>query len=199
MADISETIQQPLEEASKSKINALVAVFVAITATFVAICNVKDGNIVQAMAQAQANAVDAWSYYQAKSTKQGIAESARDQLLVQRDLTPNLTAEARALVDSKLAEYAGRVTHYEQEKAEIKKTAEGHQQEYDRLNFHDDQFDMAEATMSIAIALFGVTALTQKRSLLIVALVFAGLGAFLGLAGFLGLRVHPDFLARLLS
>jgi hypothetical protein len=199
MSDLAETVSESVENARGSRLNTVVAVAVALTATFTALCNVKDGNIVQAMAQAQANAVDAWSYYQAKSTKQSIAESARDQLLVQRDLTPNLTAEARALIDRKLEEYAGRVTHYEKEKAEIKKTAEGHQQEYDRLNFHDDQFDMAEATMSIAIALFGVTALTQKRSLLIVALVFAGLGAVLGLAGFLGLRIHPDFLARLLS
>jgi len=40
--------------------------FVAVAATFMALCNVKDGNIVQAMAQAQANSVDAWAYYQAK-------------------------------------------------------------------------------------------------------------------------------------
>ena len=64
---------------------------------------------------------------------------------------------------------------------------------------HDDQFDMAEALMSIAIALFGVTALTQRRALLVVAFVFAGFGALMGLAGFLGLHLHPDFLANLLS
>jgi hypothetical protein len=29
--------------------------------------------------------------------------------------------------------------------------------------------------------------------------VFAGLGGFLGLAAFVGLSIHPDFLARLLS
>ena len=75
----------------------------------------------------------------------------------------------------------------------IQKTAEGHQTEYDRLNFHDDQFDMAEALMSIAIALFGVTALTQRRWLLVTALVFAGLGALMGLAGFLGLEHPPRF------
>ena len=39
-----------------------------------AIDNVKDGNIGQAMAQAQAKSVDAWSYYQAKGVKQNLAE-----------------------------------------------------------------------------------------------------------------------------
>src|ERR1051325_9279563 len=84
MADISETIQQPLEAASKSRINALVALFVAITATFMAICNVKDGNIVQAMSQAQAHSIDAWSYFQAKSTKQALAENTLELLKLQK-------------------------------------------------------------------------------------------------------------------
>src|ERR1700760_447756 len=84
MSDINETIQESLEDAGKSKINAKVALFVAITATFMAICNVKDGNIVQAMDQAQAHSIDAWSYYQAKSTKQSNAENTLEILKVQR-------------------------------------------------------------------------------------------------------------------
>jgi hypothetical protein len=184
---------------TNGRINTIVAISVAVTATFTALCNVKDGNIVQAMAQEQAEAVDAWAYYQSKSTKENIAQSALDQLELERDLAPNASAEARALIEKKLVEYAARVKHYETDKAAIQKTAEGHRAQYDHLNFHDDQFDMAEALMSIAIALFGVTALTQKRALLVTAGVFAALGATLGLAGFLGLNLHPDFLAALLS
>ena len=58
---------------------------------------------------------------------------------------------------------------------------------------------MAEASTSIAIALFAVTALTQKRRLLYVSLVFAVFGLVPGTAGFLGLGLHPDFIARALS
>jgi hypothetical protein len=64
---------------------------------------------------------------------------------------------------------------------------------------HDDQFDMAEAMLSVAIALFGVTALTQKKWLLAVDGLFAGFGTLLGFAGFLGWNLHPDWLARLLG
>jgi hypothetical protein len=180
-------------------LNSAVAISVAITATFVALCNVKDGNIVQAMQQAQANAVDAWAYYQAKGTKLNIAEASLDALAIQRDTTPGLTPEARALLDRKIAEYRQKMAHYEQEKTDIKRSADGFQHEYDRLNTHDDQFDMAEATISIAIALLGIAALTQKRRLLYLAWGFAGFGVVLGLAGFFGLALHPDFLARLLS
>ena len=52
-----------------------IALLVALSATVVALCNVKDGNVVQAMAQAQAGAVDQWASSQSKSTKQHIAET----------------------------------------------------------------------------------------------------------------------------
>jgi hypothetical protein len=182
-----------------SNLNGLVAVSVAIVATFIALCNVKAGNIGQAMAQAQANSVDAWAYYQAKGTKLNIAEAARDGLVLQREISGTLTPEAQAKLDKKIAEYEVKIKTYDKEKAEIKKSAEGYQAEYDRLNDRDDQFDMADALASVAIALLGITALTRKRRLLYVAWVFAGFGVLLGIAGFAGLNIHPDFLARILG
>ena len=179
--------------------NSIVALLVAVTATFTALCNVKDGNVGQAMSQAQASAVDAWAYYQAKGTKQNIAEAAWDQLTLERVLKADLRPEARGLLDAKIGEYAGRIKTYEAEKLEIKQKAEGFQRDYDRLNMRDDQFDLAEALMSVSIALFGVTALTRKRALLVVGMVFAGMGMFFGWAGFLSWAIHPDALTQLFS
>ena len=88
---------------------------------------------------------------------------------------------------------------YESEKQKIKESAEDFQKQYDRLNLHDDQFDMAEAGLSLSIALFGVTALTQKRWLLGIDIVFAVFGFILGVSGFLGYNLHPNFLAKLLG
>jgi DNA repair ATPase RecN len=183
----------------RSALNSTVAVMVAVSAAFVALCNVKDGNIVQAMAQAQANSVDAWSYYQAKSTKEHIAEEMVDQLTIQRDTTPNLSSDARALIDRKIGEYSGKMKQYDADKAKIKQTAEDYQHDYDKLNFRDDQFDMAEASLSLSIAVLGVTALTQKRWLLAIGVVFAAFGAALGVSGFMGYNIHPGFLAKILS
>ena len=56
MSDIGDTIQETVEKAGDGKLNSKVAILVAITATFMALCNVKDGNVVQAMSQAQAAA-----------------------------------------------------------------------------------------------------------------------------------------------
>jgi hypothetical protein len=199
VSDISDAANDAVLEAGGPSLNTAVALLVAVTATLVALCNIKDGNIVQAMAQAQANAVDAWSYYQAKSTKQHFAEGLIDQISIERDTLPGLTEESRTRLDQKIAEYGGKVRQYERDKEKIKESAEAFQKEYDRLNFHDDQFDMAEATLSLAIALFGLTALTRKRWLLAIGLVFAVFGALLGVSGFLGYNLHPDFLAKLLS
>jgi hypothetical protein len=199
VAEIADVVSDAVEKGRESRLNSVVAVMVALTSTFMALCNVKDGNVVQAMQQAQANGVDAWSFYQAKSTKQHIAEMMVDQLTIQRDVTGNLSAEGRALLDHKIADYAAKVKQYDADKAEIKRTAEGYQKQYDALNRHDDQFDMAEASLSVSIAVGGVTALTQKRWLLAVAGVFVAFGVALGLAGFLGKGLHPDFLANILS
>jgi len=200
MGDIAETVNDAVEKGRESRLNTVVAAAVSIAATFTALCNVKDGNIVQAMAQAQANAVDAWTYYQSKSTKQNIAESMVDQLAVQRDVVgAGMTSEARALLDRKITEYQSRAKQYDAEKKEIKQQAEGFQKQYDLLNVRDDQFDMAEAALSICIALFGVTALTQKRWLLFVAGTFLMFGVVIGIAGFLGKTLHPEWLAKLLG
>ncbi|HEX2686903.1 MAG TPA: DUF4337 domain-containing protein [Kofleriaceae bacterium] len=199
MADIDDKITESLDHARDSRMNTVIAALVAVSATIMALNNVKDGNIVQAMTQAQASGVDAWAYYQAKGTKQNLAISSREQVELMRDTNPNAAPEVRAVFDKRIAEYTALEKKYEAEKVEIQRQAEGFQKKYDDLNVHDDQFDMAEALLSVAIALFGVTALTRKRWLLGVAIVFATLGTILGLAGFVGWNLHPDWLARVLS
>jgi hypothetical protein len=199
MADFLDDLTEVNDDTRRGSLNSTVALIVAVSAAFVALCNVKDGNIVQSMAQAQANAVDAWSYYQAKSTKQHIAEGMVDQVTIQRDTSSALTPEGRALLDHKIDEYVAKVKQYDAEKAKIKQSAEDFQRDYDRLNFRDDQFDMAEASLSLSIALMGVTALTQKRWLLAIGVIFVGFGLALGVSGFMGYNMHPNFIAKLLS
>jgi|SRR5450432_628953 len=213
MSELADTVNEAVERSRgegggggepapgrpRWNLNAVVAISVAITATFTALCNVKKGNVIQAMARAQTSGVDAWSYYQAKGTKLNIAESALDGLRIQSETMPGLTSDGRALFFCKVADTTEKVHRYDVEKGEIKRTAEGFQQDYERLDARHDQFDMAEALTSIAVALFGITALTQKKRLLYLAWGFAAIGVVLGLAGFLGLGLHPDFLARALG
>jgi hypothetical protein len=189
MTDISDTIQETVEHGRESRINAKVAVWVALTATFMALCNVKDGNIVQAMSQAQAHGIDAWSYFQAKSTKESIAENSIELLKLQKNPANNEVIE----------KYEQQVTRYEKEKAEIKKKAEGYQQEYEDINVFDDQFDMTDAFLSIAIAMFGITALTQRRWLFYFAAGISTLGIILGVTAFMHISLHSDLISKILG
>ncbi len=180
----------------KYALNAVVAISVAITATFSALCHVKGENVSAKMQHAQAQSVDAWAYYQAKGTKANIAEAALDNMRLQRDLTPGLTADARATLDRKLDDYAQKVRRYDADREEIKRKAEGFEADYDRLESRDDQFDLAEAAGSVGIALLGITALTQRRRLLYLGWAFAAIGVVVGIAGFAGLGLRGELVAR---
>ena len=198
MGDLDEKISEAVEQARESRLNSVIALLVAVAATLMALDNIKDGNVGQAMAQAQAHAVDAWSFYQAKSTKQNLAEATLDTLQVMRaSAAPG--AASLADLDARIAAYKSQVARYEKEKADIKAQAEGFQAEYERLNLHDDQFDLSDAGFSVSIALFGVTALTRKRWLLGVAGVFLAVGLVFGVAGFFEWNLHPDVLMQWLS
>ncbi|OLC42300.1 MAG: hypothetical protein AUH43_22990 [Acidobacteria bacterium 13_1_40CM_65_14] len=196
MGDLDETVSGALERGGDSRLNSTIAILVALAATFMALGNIKDGNIGQAMAQAQSQAVDSWSFYQAKSTKENLAEATRDQLKALRAMAGSA---AGADLDKRIADYEAQVARYEKEKGEIKAQAEGYQHQYEDLNLHDDQFDLSDAAYSVAIALLGVTALTRKRWLLGLAGVFLTIGVMFEVAGFLNWSLHPNALMRWLS
>jgi hypothetical protein len=195
MGDVDEKVQEAVESAGESKMNRWIALLVAVAATVMALGNVKDGNIVQAMAQAQARAVDNWAFYQAKSTKEHLAEQDAARYEVQLADTA-LNPGVRDAATGQLERLKAEAKRYGSEKEEIKAKAEGFEKEYDALNFHDDQFDMAEACLTVAIALLGVTALTRQRWLFVFGTAMMIFGVFMTAAGFLGWNIHPDWLAR---
>jgi len=198
MSEVEDAVKESLESNDFS-LNPWIAMTVAITATFMAIGNIKDGNIVQTMAQMQSKSVDSWSYYQAKSTKQIMAANMAEQLRTQVMTGPHLTPEVRAEVDATVARYEADAKRYEKEKDEIQQATQNYEKEYERLNIHDDQFDMAESFLTVSIALCGVTALTRRRWLFGLAVFFALSGLLLEFGGFMQWSFHPDWLAKLLG
>ena len=183
----------PLEVAefeSHSRLNTWVAITVALLATFMGICKVKDDNIVQAMQQAQADRIDHWSFYQARNVRQEIAQAQLTQL----SLMP-----ASATRDSALAKYRALVVDQATKKDSLRVQAEADRGTYDTLNYRDDQFDLSDTLLALAISLLAVTALTKKQWLFWIAMVPTALGVLMGLAGLFGWHVHPDAVIRLLS
>jgi hypothetical protein len=119
----------------------------------------------------KAEASNQWNYYQAKSTKQALAELARD-------LAP----------ESAKAGYAAKVERYDKEKADIKVVAEkleGDSTEWDHQS--DEQMHQhhrwAQATtvLQISIALAAIALLTKKKWLEYAMFGTGGLGIVVGI------------------
>ena len=71
--EITEVVDMAEEASHSQSLNRRVAVTVALLATFMGVCKIKDDNIVQGMQQAQADKIDHWSYYQARNVREEIA------------------------------------------------------------------------------------------------------------------------------
>src|SRR5215813_2288447 len=180
----------------KAQLNTCVAISVALLATFMGICKVKDDNIVQAMQQAQADKIDNYAWYQARNIREEVANSAVAELKV---LQASGAPKAQNIVQEQIKAYEALAQDQEEKKKVQQADANKADQTYNELNFHDDQFDLSDAMLALAISLLAVTALTQQRWLFVVAMFPTFFGVLMGLAGLLSWHIHPNSLTRLLS
>lgn len=184
------------KEARAERLNAVVAVTVAVLATFLGICKVKDDNIVQAMQQAQVDKLDYWAYYQARTIRADVAEQTATSLELAK---ASATAAQAADYDKAIAGYRAKHADQLKKRDELRTLAEKAQSDYTALGKRDDQFDLSDALLAIAIALLAVTALTQLWWLFVVSLVPTVAGVVMGLAGLMNLPIHPNMLFQLLA
>lgn len=112
-----------------------------------------------------------WNYFQAKSTKQSLAEFARD-------LAP----------DEKKPNYQAKIDRYEKEKGEIKAVAEkldtqateqDQQSDHQLLQHH--RWAQSTTVLQVAIALAAIALLTKKKWLEYAMFVAGGMGLLVGL------------------
>ena len=178
------------EHKSKGRLNTVVAATVALIAALMAISNVKDGNIVQAIQQSQADRVDNWAWYQVHKARIESADSTRILL----ELQPKSEGRDRAI-----AKLKGEMSNQTNEAEEIKFEMNRDAKAFNKLNLRDDQFDAAEALLSLSITLLAMTSLTQKKWLYAVALVPAVVGSVMAAAGIFNFAIYIPWLAKLLG
>lgn len=154
-----------------------IALFTAIIATIGAIFGYM-GGATQANAGLYKNnaaikkteASDQWNYYQSKSTKQSLAELARD-----------LAAE------DKKAGYQAKVDRYEKEKSEIKSAAEKLEADAARWDKQSDEqmhqhhrWAQSTTVLQICIALAAIALMTKKKWLEYAMFGMGGIGVVVG-------------------
>jgi hypothetical protein len=170
-------IEHAAQHGDKDSFAGQIAVMTAILATIGALFSYM-GGATQANAGLYKNnaaikkteASNQWNYFQAKSTKQALAEQARD-------LAP----------EDKKATYQGKVERYEKEKNEIKRDAdklEAEAKEWDaqsdaQMHLHH-RWAQATTALQISIALAAIALLTRRKWLEWGMFGVAGLGVALG-------------------
>jgi hypothetical protein len=191
MGELADTIQEAAEHAHEHphSLNSRVGVAVALSATIMALTNIVGGDVAQEMNLTASEVNNAWAYFQAKSTKEHLAQNSLELLSAQGDLTPS----AAPVLKPRLDRYRADVTRYEAEKTAIQKQAEALESRRALLQARGDRFGIAEAALSLSLALFGLTALTQRKWLLGLGIVFAtaGLLAATSAVFSVGLRHTP--------
>ncbi len=190
MAELVESIQEAAEHAHSHphSLNSRVGVAVAVTATIMALVNIAGGEGVQEMNLTASEVNNTWAYFQAKSTKQHLAEMSLALLEAQGELSPGGTAVLKPRTDR----YRAEVQRYETEKTDIQKKAEALEARRTLLQARAGRFGVAEAAFSLSLALFGLTALTQRRWLLGLGLAFALAGLLAAGAAFFSVGLaHP--------
>src|SRR3954467_10084136 len=107
--DPMEAVEEAEEKAAagkqerKDRLNSWVAIMVALMATFMGICSVKDDNIVQSMQQAQADKIDHWAFYQARNIREEVMTATAVQLETARAAAK--TDAEKAVFDVPIASY----------------------------------------------------------------------------------------------
>lgn len=200
--DAFETAREEAEaaaekaERAKRDLNNYVAVTIALLATFLGLCSVKADNVAQAMQKAESERVNSYAWYQARNIREEVMRATSVQLQAQSETA---APAARAIFAREAARYAELAKEQETKKAKQQKDGEEAAKTYERLNVMDDQFDISDAMLAIAISLLALTSLTQKRWLFALAMLPTGFGLIMGCAGLFNANLHFDSVSKLLA
>jgi hypothetical protein len=163
-----------MADAPKEKWTQWVALTTTILAVCAAISSLKAGSYSTKVQLATSEENNGWSYFQAKSIKQHTCEAQRDLLGYYR--LEARTLESRKYVDAEIAKYTADIARYDNEKSEIKMTAERATKDQSRYKKQNAALSLAVMLLQIAIMLSSISALAKRPPMW-----YAGL--VLGMAG----------------
>ncbi len=180
----------------RHRVSSLVAITIALLATFMGVCKVKSDNIARAMQVAQTDRVDNWNWYQARNIRLEVLSASGAQLQTLMLAAP---ASAQAGYQQQVADFAKHANDQKEKMGKLQMAAEEAGKRYDTLNFHHDQFDISEAALTVAISVLAITALTGAAWLYYLALLPAAFGIVMGIAGLCHASLNVELLARFLG
>jgi hypothetical protein len=190
-----DELAKDAEDANARDRDRWVGVYIGVLAVLLAICSMGGGNAAKDMTLKNIEAANTWAFFQAKNMRRHVLRVEVDDLTLRLKGEPDLTADGRAAIEAKIAEYkkqdeiltAG-------DPAKPVEAREGLDQLFEkgkRLEVErdvamrkDPYFDYGEALLQIAIVLASISIITKGSMLLAASGLLAVAGGMLAVNGF---------------
>ena len=199
---IAELKDERSEHQQEDRFNRGAALLIAMTAAILAVGGLGGGNATDEMIISNIRASDTWAFYQAKNVRQTAYEIEAAELEAR---LPQTTGAAREELEARIADYKATIARYDDEpdpaapadplrgegKKQLMAQAQAFETARDVAVAKDDNFDLAEVALQLALVLGSVAILASNRAILIVSGMLGAIGALLTLNGFLLLFALP--------
>jgi hypothetical protein len=194
---IAEIHEQRAENEAGETFRNRAALLIAFLAAVLAIGGLGGGNATDDLIGNNIRASDTWAFYQAKNVRQTVYEVAVADIEAQL-AAGGLSPEARSGAEKRLAEYKATIARYDSEpdaeapgdplrgegKKELRAQAEAFEEARERAAAQDDNFDMAEVFLQLALVLGSVAILALNRWVLILSAALGAIGTLFTVNGF---------------
>lgn len=191
---IAELKEQRDEQQQGERFNNVAALIIATMAAVLAVGGLGGGNATDDMVISNIRASDTWAFYQAKNVRQTMYELELAEL---EGRLPQAGAD-RAVIEARIAAARATIARYDDEpdpkapgdplrgegKKQLRAQAQAFEATRDAAMAQDDNFDLAEVALQLALVLGSVAILATNRTLLIAASALGAVGAALTLNGF---------------
>jgi hypothetical protein len=172
-----------------------VGVYIGVLAVLLAICAMGGGNAAKDATLKNIEASNTWAFFQAKNMRRHVLRVESDDLTLRLAAEPDLTAEGRAAIEAKIAEYRkqdeiltvgdpAKPAEQREGLDQLFEKGKSLEAERDLAMRKDPYFDYGEALLQIAIVLASISIITKGSFLLAVSGLLGVGGALLTLNGF---------------
>jgi hypothetical protein len=195
---IAELHEDKAEHEAADRFRNRAALLIAFLAAVLAIGGLGGGNATDDLLVNNIRASDAWAFYQAKNIRQTVYKIAAEE--VEAGLG-GMPADRQQAAQKRLQEYRATIARYDDEpdasapsdplKGEGKKQLMARAQSFeaarDKAAEQDNNFDLAEVALQLALVLGSVAILAVNRMILILSAALGVIGSLLTANGFLSL------------
>ena len=192
---IAEIHEERAENEASESFRNRAALLIAIMAAVLAVGGLGGGNATDDMIASNIKASDTWAFYQAKNVRQTMYEIEAEKLKAALAAGAIAPAE-RPAAEARLKDYERTIARYDSEpdpndpskgegKKELSAQAKAQEAAFEQASARDNNFDLAEVALQLALVLGSVAILAVNRWILALSAALGAAGALLTLNGFL--------------